>query len=148
MLYNSNTDLVSLEKELDYLKDYISLQQLRLKNPKFTELNIYGNTGTKKVTPLLFIPFIENAYKHGRKDVKVPGIIIDFKIESEYIFFRIENYTNSNSAKPIENEEGFGLPNIKRRLELLYPEKYVLRVIEKDCKFIVELEITLNKYEN
>jgi ligand-binding sensor domain-containing protein len=143
MLYEANTDKVSLEKEINYLKSYIGLQLLRIKNNDFFEFNITGNIYGKSITPMIFIPFIENAFKHGNKKEHNPGILINLQVDETYLRFEISNYYQSNLLINKDYTGGIGLKNVRRRLELMYPNKHSLEISDSNGYFKVNLELTL-----
>ncbi len=142
MLYDANVDFVPLDKEIEYLESFVSLQQLRLKNQNFVEFNVDGDTKNKKIPPMLIIPFVENAFKHGRKNIKAPGVIIDVRISSSTYIFEIVNYVSAQDTHGNDKIGGIGLQNIQRRLELLYKDKYELDVNIEDGKYRVLLKLT------
>jgi len=130
MIYDTAVEKVSLEKEIGYLRSYISLQKLRLKDPNFVKFDIEGTCAGKYVAPLLFIPFIENAFKHGLKNIESPGIKIKLICSADSIYFEVRNQYNENIISEKDNTSGIGLANTQRRLELLYPDMFDF-VIEK-----------------
>jgi two-component system, LytTR family, sensor kinase len=140
MLYESNTEKVFLEREIEYIKSYIDLLNLKFKEKDFVQFNIEGEVAGKRISPMLFIPFVENAFKHGKKKISHPGIIVNLKVNSELIEFDVTNHVSENI---VENDEdgGIGLQNITRRLELLYPERHEFTIEENDNKFFVKLII-------
>jgi two-component system LytT family sensor kinase len=140
-LYDSVTDKVLLEKEVEYLKSFIELQQLRFKNDNFVEFNIKGNLEGHTIVPMVFISFVENAFKHGSKKVQSPGIIINLNVTDDKINFEVANYFKAGDISNIDITGGIGLQNIKRRLELLYKEKHKLEISKTEDKYIVKLEI-------
>ena len=140
-LYDSNTDKVILEKEVEYLKNFIELQQLRLKTDNFVEFNINGNLGGYIIAPMIFISFVENAFKHGSKKVQSPGIVINLTAGNNKIIFDMMNYCLENDVQNKDIAGGIGLQNIKRRLELLYKDKHDLKISKTENQFIVKLEI-------
>ena len=142
MLYDANVDFVPLDKEIEYLESFVSLQQLRLKNQKFIDFKVDGDIKNKKIPPMLIIPFVENAFKHGRKNVKAPGVIIDIKISSNTYIFEIVNYVSASGTQEKDAIGGIGLQNNKRRLELLYKDKYELDVSVVDNRYRVLLKIS------
>jgi len=142
MLYDSNTRLVPLKKEIEYINSYIELQKLRLKRKDFVELKISGEIENQMIVPMVFIAFVENAFKHGNKKVDSPGIVIDFQILHQKIMFEIMNFTGKD-LNIMDATGGIGLGNIKRRLELSYPKKHRLEIIQSEDKYIVKLEISI-----
>jgi LytS/YehU family sensor histidine kinase len=141
MLYEAGEDFVPLEKEIDYIKSFVSLQKIRLKTQNYVEFNLIGNVKGNKIPPMLIIPFVENAFKHGKKNAKSPGIIIDINIQDDFYTFEIVNYVTKIDSDTKDRVGGIGLQNIKRRLELLYKNKYELDIIVKDGQHRVFLKI-------
>lgn len=125
------TESIPLTKEIDYLKSYISLQKLRLKNPDFVKIKFDGECQSKSIAPMLFIPFVENAFKHGLKNVASPGIEIHLCCLENSINFEVINQFNDKIDLNKDKTPGIGLINTKRRLELLYPDMHEF-VIEKN----------------
>ncbi len=142
-LYDSNTDKVLLEKEIDFLKSFIELQQIRLKTENFSEFSISGNIEGIMVAPMLFIPFVENAFKHGSKKVISPGVKIELNILKDKINFEVMNFLRKNDQINKDSFGGIGLQNIKRRLELVYKDKHKLEIEKKDDRYFVKLEIDI-----
>ena len=138
MLYETNTENVLLEKEIKYIENYIELQRLRLKNPDFVTFKVEGNIYGKKIAPLLLISFIENAFKHGRKNIESPGIMIHLACNENELTFKVTNFVTKKEYN-IEKDQGIGLKNIKRRLDLIYGKNYKLDISENDDKYIVTL---------
>ena len=143
MLYDTSTDEVPLEKEINYLKSYISLQQMRLKNPGFVKVDIMGSCAGKSIAPMLFIPFVENAFKHGLKNVKAPGIKITLTCRNDSINFEVINHVDGSGDMNKDSTPGIGLANTKRRLELLYPGQHKLTIKKEDGTYISRLHIKL-----
>lgn len=144
ILYDSQVEKVDLNKELDFSASYIELQKIRYNSPDYISFNIKGNYQNIAIPPLLFIPFIENAFKHGSKHSAPPGITIDFTIEKDYIFFHISNYMKEPDGL-IETKGGFGLNNIRRRLDLLFGNNYSLDIDKNDLNYSVTLKIERNE---
>ena len=140
MLYDSNTDRVAVNKEVEYLNSFIELQQLRITQKGFVEIKVTGSMENRTIAPMLLIPFVENAFKHGEKNHE-PGIIIHLNLESDKLFFTVTNYLKLNNPIPNEDSGGFGLNNIKRRLGLLYPDKHDLKITTTGDMYKIELKI-------
>ena len=139
MLYEVGEDLVDLDKELEMMENYIELQKLRLETGTDVQFNISGEVKGRKVAPLLFFPLVENAFKHGAKgDSQNAFAHIELELDKE-ITFRIKN----NKGKVDDMEQGkyggIGLENVKRRLALIYPNKYELVINEEETEFEVIL---------
>lgn len=142
MVYETNSDKVALEKEINYLKSFIELQLLRLRNKDFAEFNIEGNIYGRTIAPMLLIPFVENAFKHGNKKSPNPGIVINLAIEDKSIRFDVTNYFQ-NGAVNKDEIGGIGIENVKRRLELIHPDSHVLNITQTENQYETHLEITL-----
>jgi two-component system LytT family sensor kinase len=140
MLYESSSEKVLLSREIDYLGSYIELINLKFKEEGFVQFNVQGDVSGKTISPLMFIPFVENAWKHCKKKTPHPGIIMNLKAANNLIHFEIENQLLETKTKQSEIG-GLGLKNINRRLELLYPGKHQLNISETNDKFIVKLHI-------
>lgn len=139
MLYEANADKVMLHQEVEYLNSFIELQKLRLKNNDFVKFTIEGDIGFKRIAPMLLVPFVENAFKHGNRNVEGKGIKIRLKAMEDETLFEVENH-----IKPYKDDEniqssGIGLQNVKRRLNLLYPDAHSLNISEIDGIYKVTL---------
>jgi two-component system, LytTR family, sensor histidine kinase AlgZ len=144
MIYDSNYQLVPMSKEIDYMQSYVSLERLRLNNQIPIKFEIQGNPQEVLITPLIFITFLENAFKHGVSN-NHPGAWINILIQlnGKECVYQVEN-SKIPSAKPeAEEKSGIGLQNVKRRLELSYPERYNLTIDDKPDRYLVKLNITL-----
>jgi hypothetical protein len=139
MLYDATTDSVLLEKEIEYLKSFIELEKLRIRQKDFVELTISGNVEGRTIAPMLLIPFVENAFKHGSRSVASPGILINLNIGSQEIRFDVSNHVRKNPAITRDQVGGIGLTNIRRRLNLLYPGQHQLDINSGDELFHVTL---------
>ena len=140
MLYDSASEKVPLEKEIEYLKSFIELQNLRVKYPDFVSLKIDGDPSGLFIAPMLLISFVENAFKHGSKNHR-PGIIIHLSILKEQVNFEVLNYLKKSQPVQDEPPSGKGLANIRRRLELIYPDRHKLLISEEEDTFRINLEI-------
>lgn len=145
MLYEANQDLVSLEKELNYIKNYVQLQRLRLSNSENVDFNVFGNEKGKEIPPLLFISFIENAFKYGTNYQGVTNVKITITIENDFLHLYVKNIIGSFRKQ--DQNSGVGLQNVKNRLNLLYPNSHELEVKDLNDEYIVDLKLNLNEYE-
>jgi LytS/YehU family sensor histidine kinase len=141
MLYDSASPKVPLEKEIEYLKSYIELQNLRTKHPDFVSLQIQGIIEGRSIAPMLLISFVENAFKHSSKSHR-PGILIYLTALNGKISFEVINYLKNTASANDEPVSGIGLGLIRRRLELIYPDNYKLLISREAEKFRINLEIT------
>jgi len=144
-LYESNTEIVRLEKELDFIKNYIALEKMRYANDKDIQINIEGENQTAGlfIAPLLTFTFIENAFKYGLKSTKKSFIKLDIKIENNIFWFSLENDFEESLA--VKNFGGIGVENARKRLELVYPNQYELEIKNQDSSFKVDIKIVLRK---
>lgn len=136
---NSESDKVLLSLETEYIENYIELQELRMDSNANVQFEKPLNAQNIKIVPMLFLPFIENAFKHGIIDNNHP-IEIAIITESNKLYFECKNDYNTN-AKSDKTESGFGISNIIKRLDLMYPSNYALN-IEKE-KGIYAVSLTL-----
>ncbi|OFX27538.1 MAG: hypothetical protein A2033_07730 [Bacteroidetes bacterium GWA2_31_9] len=137
MLYEANADKVSLEKEIQYINSLIDLHSLRFSNKNFIQMVVKGNYKNVMISPMLFVPFVENAIKHGDKNCTAPGIKIEIIVNELNIHFKIENKIGNNLNK--DKTGGIGLNNVRRRLELLFVNKYNLEIKHQNNNYIVNL---------
>ncbi len=145
MLYECNTDYIALKKEVNLIKNYISLELLRYDKRADIQFNISGEPEKYQIAPLLLFPFVENSFKHGVSSSSSSAFIyINLKAERNSILFEIEN---SVPEKPVKKSErrghGIGLDNIKKRLELIYPENHQLKTGNKNGSYKTTLLIEL-----
>ena len=144
MIYETDKEFVSLQKEIDYIKNYISLQNLRLKDSSGVRFNVHGNLD-KNIEPLLLISFIENAFKYGTDYTGKTNIVIKIIVEENNLILKVDNYI---SLKEKNNpNSGFGIQNIETRLNLLYPNSHTLKIEELDNLYKVELMLKLKNNE-
>jgi len=143
LLYESNKKTVPLEMELDHVKTYISLEEVRFGkrlNLKYTE---EGDTFGLEIPPLLILPIVENSFKHGAgKQLEEVWVDIQVFIEGDFLNFKIRN-SKEACQQPVENNHhGIGLQNVKRRLELIYGEgNYKIHMEDQGNSFLVELKL-------
>ena len=131
---------VKLADEIQLLQSYIKLEKLRLRKTCDVQINFNEADGTTMISPLLFIPFVENAFKHGTHPTKECFIHIDLKTTKEKLLFTIKNSIILNRKVVKTN---IGLKNTKRRLELIYPERHKLNISQNEGEHLVEMHIEL-----
>ena len=133
-------DFITLDKEIGYLDSLIELEKLRIKNPELLNVEKKLNGPELKISPMILVPFVENAFKHGdfRNKVFEMKISDENKILHFYLF-------NFKSEKIKDEISGIGIENVKKRLEILYPKKYELKITETEIDFTVDLKIDLNE---
>lgn len=137
MLYDSS-ETVPLMTELSYIKKYTDLQQLRFEHPSLIEINQNCSDDNATIPPLLLIPFIENAFKHGQPDSKETWLKLEIRSDAKELNFRIANLTG---IKRKDTTGGIGLHNVRQRLQLLYPGLHWLEITEADNWFTVDLQL-------
>jgi len=143
MHYESKAEKVPLEKEIEYLDDYIELQRLRFTDPGYIDYTVKGELENHEIPPMLLLSFVENAFKHGKKRVSNPGIIIHIEASGKVLNFIVSNYIIEEQPKENPGHTGIGLKNIRRRLELLFPNCHDLTITAKDGRYTVNLNIYL-----
>jgi LytS/YehU family sensor histidine kinase len=140
MIYDSNEDKVQLQQELQYLEDYIDIQRLRMPDDIVVDYAVQGNPAGLKIEPMLLVPFVENAFKHGISYAEPSFIAIALAIERNQVRLVVEN---SRFRKRVAEKGGIGLQNVRKRLELLYTGDHDLEITESENQFIVDLKIVL-----
>ncbi len=140
MLYESDREDVELEKEVEYLKNYIQLQKLRMPLGAQVSFETEGDISGRMIAPMLFIPFIENAFKHG---VDADGATIQIKIQIKGNILTFDIVNRVSKARSKDSSSGIGLVNVRKRLDLLYGEKYHLDYKESKGNFVVHLHLNL-----
>jgi uncharacterized membrane protein YozB (DUF420 family) len=145
MLYESADEQVPLAKEIDYLHNYVELQKIRFEEDVEILLSIAGEPGAQVIEPMLLIPFVENAFKHGVGMIHGPVIDISLKINREQLNFTVKNKVAEGALEEKDNSSGIGLRNVRRRLELLYPAAHKLEVKTMGEWFVANLDLTLSE---
>lgn len=148
-LYEAKNQKIPIEKEIGYLQDYISVQRLRQDENCSVTVNIDPAVRDFSIEPFLLVPLVENSFKHlshfggGKKN----QINIDLLRQNGEMRFSIKNTTEGKGLSELNRQGGIGLSNVKRRLELLYPQKHQLAVKEQNGWFDVELKIKIDAHE-
>ena len=144
MLYQSGKDVIAIEEEIKMIEDYIELQKIRYNDRLSLQLVKNIDKGSQQIAPLLLMPLVENAFKHGASETRFDSFInIDICLENGLLHFFIENSIENCESK--KENCNIGLSNIKRQLELMYKE-YKLNIDDKDKTFKVNIIINLNSY--
>ncbi len=143
MLYDCNEDTVPLDQEISYLKNYLDLEKFRKGTNNEIIFSVEGDPEGKSVVPLLFITFVENAFKHGVNNVEKGFVRIHFRILEDQLEFDIENSVSPqiHLSRLQSGSGGIGLENARRRLELLYPGQNALKITKNLDSFRVKLTI-------
>jgi two-component system, LytTR family, sensor kinase len=151
MLYDCNEKRVMLSKEIAYLQNYLDLERLRQGNVVDIKLSVEGLVSEQKIAPLLFIPFVENSFKHGVNHYISGGAFVNvhLKVEGLKVDFTIENSKPEKApmSDPNRRSGGIGLVNVHRRLNLIYPKRYELKIDNNPKSYSVHLDIDLDDQE-
>ena len=137
MLYETKTEKILLSKELAYVQKYIELQKIRTANPEFVNFSVEGETTYDYIAPMVLIPFVENAFKHAANLRNGKVIQIKVWVKSGVIGFECENKCSESATKA--EHGGLGNELIRKRLELLYPNRHTLDIIKSDTVYRVKL---------
>lgn len=144
MLYNSRDKMVMLDKELNYLENYIELQKIRFGEDVVIEYTLNGDTNMKLIEPMLIIPFVENAFKHGTGAVLKPFIDVKINIDGFDFTMLVRNKFNPGEDN-VSGNSGIGLENVRRRLEILYPETHSLEITTNEDWYQTTLKLKLHQ---
>ena len=140
MIYESNDSWVNLSKEIAYLESYIELQKLRFKDGAAVEMTVNGEIDGQHIVPLILISFVENAFKHGiANDAKDP-IRINLIANQKILHFSVTNKKNTANK---DGMGGVGLNNVERRLQLLYPDRFKLNIVNSATHYTTELMLDI-----
>lgn len=147
MINDCEAELVPLEKEIKMIQDYIGLEKVRYGKRLNMEVKIKGDYQNKFIAPLLLIPFVENCFKHGTsKILDHPWIRMQIDIVENNLEFQVSN-SKPSKVNPANGNNGIGLNNVKKRLDLLYPNKYSLTISDDINEFCIDLKLPLQKKE-
>ena len=145
MLYDCTTDFISLEKEIAQLKNYIELEKIRYGSRLQISFETAGNIEANRIAPLLLFVFIENAFKHGvGKNLRDSWIRVNLWVDENQLVFMIENNKEPGYLPDTATDQkgGIGLANIRKRLELIYPDSHTLTIADGDT-YIINLTLSL-----
>ena len=140
----ADCELIELDKEVDYLKKYLNLQNLRTSNTELVDFNISIENPNTKIAPMLLIPFVENAFKHTTDKDKKQGITITLNEKSGIINFKVSNIYDPEKMISKDTSKGIGISNVSKRMEILYPGKHKLNISHDSELFKAELTIDTN----
>ncbi|MEN8117613.1 MAG: histidine kinase [Bacteroidota bacterium] len=146
ILYRCDEKRVLLSDELKNLKNYIEIEKIRYSEKLKMESEFPEETNNLKIAPLIILPFIENAFKHGVSNNPGTAFVnLAVKLVDDTLVLKIENSKNRVRKDKIGNNSGIGLKNARKRLDLIYPEKYILTIEDKDVTFSVNLTLELEE---
>lgn len=146
MLYECNANWVPLNKEIEVLENYLSLEKIRYGERLDIIYNLKGEHSSKVIAPMLILPFVENSFKHGAsEETQNAWVDIDITIKDNEMTLKVDNSKSNLKAEDIRSyKEGIGLKNVQRRLELLYPQRHELRLLDSETSYLVILKLDLN----
>lgn len=145
--YESSNEKVLLKQEIEYLQNFIELQLLRLSNKELVDFKFSGDIEDTSITPMLLIPFVENAFKHASDKKSPKAIKICLSVEYGILYFSCSNKIDESGSFSKDKKGGVGLANIERRLQLIYPDRYKLEIQKSEGNYIANLKINLNEPE-
>jgi two-component system LytT family sensor kinase len=140
MIYESNDSWVALSKEIEYVQSYIELQKLRFKDGAAVVMTLNGEIDNQQILPLILISFVENAFKHGVANDPADPIRINIIANQKILHFSVSNKKNSANK---DQTGGVGLNNVERRLQLLYPDRYKLNIVNSATHYTCELMLDI-----
>ena len=149
LLYETKNKSQSLEKEILCIQNYLDLERIRYGNNLNIEMEVSGDISGKQLSPMLLIPFVENAFKHGvNESIGNVFVKIKLKVEDDFLYFDVSNSTSQKRKmklpKELTTSGGIGINNVKKRLELGYTkEEYKLDIVEKNDQFLIQLKLKL-----
>jgi two-component system, LytTR family, sensor kinase len=141
LTYETSSDVVELRSEIDYMRNFIELYRIRIKEPGDIAFQVTGDTGVM-IAPALFVPLIENAFKFASFRNGKPGVDISLSSQNGFVVFDVSNYCGDNIVR--QSNSGSGLANLRKRLDLTYPGKYNLETEPGNLLYHVKLTINTN----
>src|SRR5580658_9871499 len=144
MLYDTDEERVPLSREVEYLQSFIDLQKQRFGNKVPITVSLETPSGFLEIEPMLLIPFVENAFKHGVGLIENPSIDIELCVRDRTLYFKVRNRYNLSATEVKDKTSGIGLGNVRRRLKLLYGNHQKLDISRDNGWFIVSLELNLH----
>lgn len=146
MLYECNERFISIGREWEQLMNLVALERIRYEEGLSINVSESIDNTETLIPPLLLLPFVENAFKHGAdNEINDAWINIDLKLIQDNLVFMVENSKSPELSKEgLDADKNIGLTNVKRRLELFFPDKYELKILEEEDSFLVKLNIDLS----
>jgi LytS/YehU family sensor histidine kinase len=144
MLYDANIEKIDIESELKFLNNYISLQKIRINQKEPISINIDLDNRQEKIPPMLFLPLVENAFKHGRFVNTDDAIKLTIKLKDHLLDFSITNPYETGDIMD-DSHKGLGLDLVKRRFDLIFPKTHKFEIKKDEQYFTVEFSIDLNE---
>lgn len=145
MLYDTDDSKVYLVKDIENLENYIALEKIRQGNNAYIKYSREGEADEQKIVPLLFLPLVENGFKHGVNElIKGAFLKIRLNISGNSVTLMVKNNYKTKTGDTIVQRTGIGLTNLRRRLDLFYPGKHLLTVNQSDTTYEAQLTIHLS----
>lgn len=150
LLYKCNSPKVALAQEIEYIQNYLALEKLRYSENLKVQFTVKGKVKHKLIAPMLILPFVENSFKHGvSHELKFAGVRIDIVVDGNYLQLCV---VNSKAPGPVKDSQqytsGVGLQNVKKRLDLLYLDKYQLNITDQETRYQVQLTLELEESQS
>jgi hypothetical protein len=148
MLYEANSESVELKRDVQILENYIALEKIRYEERLDLNMSVKGISDHHRIVPLLILPLVENAFKHGTSEkIGEAWINLDLHVKGNMLKFKISNSKAEVAPKRngATDHTNIGLTNVRKRLQILYPAAHKLRILEEEDIFVVILEIDLDK---
>ena len=140
MLYECTSDEVSLEKEIKFIRNYGDIEKIRYGDKVDIDIRVTGDLKDRKIAPLVLLPFVENCFKHGAsEELQQSWVKVSIDAQSHGILAKVEN--NKAILNGVNKKEGIGIANVRRRLDLIYPDHHELKIINGQETFLVILTI-------
>jgi LytS/YehU family sensor histidine kinase len=147
ILYEGQKPVVSLKQELTMITEYISLEKIRYGNKLDVHILLPDKTDNIYIAPLLLLPFVENCFKHGTSNMlQHPWISLTIELNNTILVMKLAN-GKANPGDDVERKPGIGINNVRQRLDLLYKDKYELRIREELEAFVVDMKVELVRLE-
>lgn len=147
MLYDSKRSLIEVEKEIDYIKNYINLEKIRYSERLDVQMCVVNDVRGVQVPPLLFLPLVENAFKHGVSNaVENSWIHIDISLKKRVLMFKIENSLFDKKVATNGFGNGLGLDNLRKRLDILYPNNFELKIFADEDSHLTVLKLNFAEH--
>ena len=146
VLYDVKEPAIRLIQEIEYVQNYLDLERLRFGDGIETETKIVGDIESIEVPPLLFLPFIENCFKHGSKKEGKIEVVIGFEnVDHRWLHFSVKNSIDEEGTEKVKKKHGIGIKNVERRLELLYSNNFELKSAVEGNYYFVSLKIPIDE---
>ena len=140
MLYECRSDEVPLSKEIKFIRNYIDIEKMRYGDKLDIDLRITGDVGDRMIAPLILLPFVENCFKHGASEnLQQSWVKVTIDSHADHVVIKVENSKSGENG--VKREEGIGITNVKRRLDLLYPDRHELKIMNGEETYLVILSI-------